>query len=136
MLETTYPHTPQQNGVVVRKHRHLLKTSRALKFEANMPSKFWGESVLTATHVINRMPSKVIDNKTRTYEVLYNQKPNYEHMRVFGCLAYYQNTETKGDKFEVRVRPGFLGAPQGMKGCNCFYNQRHKIIIYRDVKKI
>ncbi|KAK1406643.1 hypothetical protein QVD17_42133 [Tagetes erecta] len=134
VLETTCPHTPQQNGVVERKHRHLLETARALKFEANLPTKFWGECILTATHVINRLPSDVIGNKT-PYEVLHNLKPDYDHMRVFGCLAYYKSTETNGDKFEVRGRPGiFLGYPPGTKGHKIFDIQHNKIIISRNVK--
>ncbi|GKD15401.1 retrotransposon protein, putative, ty1-copia subclass [Tanacetum coccineum] len=56
ILETSCIHTPQQNGVVERKHRHLLETARALRFEANLPTRFWD--------VINRMPSDVIGNKT------------------------------------------------------------------------
>lgn len=80
------------------------------------------------------MPSKVIDNKT-PYEVLYNLKPDYEYMRVFGCLAYYRSTETNGDKFEVRGRPGiFLGYPQETKGYKIYDTQHHKIIISQDVK--
>ncbi|GKD73081.1 putative RNA-directed DNA polymerase [Tanacetum coccineum] len=92
VLETSCPHTPQQNGVVERKHRHLLETARALKFEANLPTRFWGECVLTAAHVINRLPSEVIENKT-PYEILHNSKPNYDHMKVFGCLAYYRSVD-------------------------------------------
>ncbi|KAK9063535.1 hypothetical protein SSX86_017405 [Deinandra increscens subsp. villosa] len=126
ILETTCPHTPQQNGVVERKHRHLLETARALKFEANFPTKFWGECVLTATHVINRLPSDVIENKT-PYELLYNEKPDYERMKVFGCLAYYKSTETKGDKFVERGRPGiFLGYPQGPKGIKSMISNKEK----------
>ncbi|KAK1412293.1 hypothetical protein QVD17_33424 [Tagetes erecta] len=134
ILETTCAHTPQQNGVVERKHRHLLETARALKFEANLPTKFWGECVLTATYIINRLPSDVIENKT-PYEILYNRQPEYEHMRVFGCLAYYKNTETKGDKFEQRGRVGvFLGYPPGTKGYKVFDAQHNKIVLSRDVK--
>lgn len=50
------PYTPQQNSVIERKYRHLLKTARATRFQAGFPKKFWVESVLTTTYVINRMP--------------------------------------------------------------------------------
>ncbi|KAJ0437650.1 putative RNA-directed DNA polymerase [Helianthus annuus] len=134
LLETTCPHTPQQNGVVERKHRHLLDTARALRFEANLPKRFWGECVLTVAYIINRLPSKTLDDKT-PYEILYNQKPEYDHMRVFGCLTYFWSIETKGDKFEVRGRPGiFLGYPQGTKGYKIFDIQDKKMIVSRDVR--
>ncbi|KAJ0809569.1 putative RNA-directed DNA polymerase [Helianthus annuus] len=95
LLETTCPHTSQQNGVVERKHRHLLDTARALRFEAKLPKKFWGECVLTAAYIINRLPSKIINDKT-PYEILHNQKPEYDHMRVFGCLTYFGASIPKG----------------------------------------
>lgn len=88
VLETTCLHTPQQNGVVERKHRHILETVRDLKFEANLPTMFWGECVLTTTHIINRLPSDVIDGKT-PYEPVSSQKLEYEHLKVFRCLTYF-----------------------------------------------
>ncbi|KAK9053678.1 hypothetical protein SSX86_024752 [Deinandra increscens subsp. villosa] len=134
LLETTCPHTPQQNGVVERKHRHLLEMARALRFEANLPKRFWGECILTAAYVINRLPSKVLKHKT-PYELLFNQKPDYDHMKVFGCLVYYKSNETKGDKFELRGRPGvFLGYPPGSKGYKIFDLENRKIVVSRDTK--
>lgn len=53
ILETTCPHTPQQNRDVERKHRHLLEIARALRFEANLPIKLWGECIMTSTYIIN-----------------------------------------------------------------------------------
>lgn len=133
LLEKTCPRTPQQNGVAERKHRHLLETARALRFEANLPKKFWGECVLTAAYIINRLPSKVIENKT-PYELVFNQKPEYDHMRVLGCLVYFKNNNTEGDKFEMRGRPGvFMGYPPGIKGYKVYDIQNAKMIVSRDV---
>lgn len=136
VLETSCPRTPQQNGVVERKHRHLLEIARALRFEANLPTTFWGECILTATYIVNRLPSKVINDKT-PYEILFERYPEYDHMRVFGCLAYYKNTETNGDKFEPRGKPGvFLGYPPGKKGYKIYDLEKGKMVMTRDVKFI
>lgn len=44
--------SPQQNGVVEQKHRHLLETCRALLFQSNLPTQYWGECLMHATFLI------------------------------------------------------------------------------------
>lgn len=74
ILETSYAHTPQQNDVVERNHRHMLEVSRALRFESKLPIKFWEEYILIATYIINRLPSKVNRSK-KPFEILFQKKP-------------------------------------------------------------
>lgn len=62
--QTSCPDTPQQNGVAERKNRHLLEVVRASLIETHMPSRYWGEALLSAAYFINHVPSHSINFKT------------------------------------------------------------------------
>lgn len=55
------PYTPQQNRIVERKHRHLLQLARSIMIQSSLPGKFWPFSLLTATYIINRLPSQILN---------------------------------------------------------------------------
>ncbi|KAH9656136.1 retrovirus-related pol polyprotein from transposon RE1 [Citrus sinensis] len=100
--QTSCVGTPQQNGRVERKHRHILNIARALRFQANLPLEFWGECILTTSYLINRTPTLILEGKT-PYEVLFGKTPSYDNLRVFDCLAYAHNRGNRGDKFDNNV---------------------------------
>ncbi|CAH9142457.1 unnamed protein product [Cuscuta epithymum] len=133
LFQTSCVHTPQQNGRVERKHRHILNVARALMFQASLPITLWGECVLTTVHLINRTPSGVLGGKT-PYELLHGVPPNFSHLRVFGCLCFAHNAYSRGNKFSPRSRRGvFVGYPHGKKGWKIFDWHTGEIFVSRDV---
>ena len=53
------------------KHRHIVEVGLALLAQASMPLKFWDEAFVTATYLINRTPTRLLQNST-PLERLYN----------------------------------------------------------------
>ena len=51
------PHTHHQNGVVERKHRHIVDLGLTLLYHASLPLQFWDYAFTTAICLVNRLPT-------------------------------------------------------------------------------
>jgi histone deacetylase 1/2 len=81
------PHTHQQNGSAERKHRHIVDVGLSLLAHASMPLRFWDEAFITACFLINRLPSRTIQNTTPLFR-LFATSPDYSFLRTFGCTCW------------------------------------------------
>ena len=110
------PYNSAQNGRVKRKHRHVIEIGLALLAHASLPMKFWQYAFQSATFLINRMPSKVLNNAS-PFLTLFQKLPDYKSLRVFGCLCYPFIRPYNNHKLQYRsVQCIFLGYTLSNKG--------------------
>ncbi|XP_029130776.1 exocyst complex component SEC15A [Cajanus cajan] len=120
---------PKQNGVAERKNRHLVETARTILLHHKVPLRLWGDAILTAYYLINRMPSSVLSNQI-PYTILYLQKDLYPvPLHVFGCTCFVQDFTPGKDKFSAKsLKCIFLGYSRLQKGYRCFCPQLQRYI--------
>lgn len=55
-------YTPQQNGVAERKNMIVVEMARSMLHDKMIPYHFLGEAVCTTVYILNRCPTKAVDN--------------------------------------------------------------------------
>ncbi|RVW51674.1 Retrovirus-related Pol polyprotein from transposon RE1 [Vitis vinifera] len=130
--QSSCAHTPQQNGVAERKNRHLVETTRTLLLHSHVPFRFWGDAVLTACYLINRMPSSILHDQI-PHSLLFPTQPLYFlPPRVFGCTCFV-HTLTLEDKLSKATKCIFLGYSRLQKGYRCYSPDTHRYFLSADV---
>ncbi|RDX74739.1 hypothetical protein CR513_45469, partial [Mucuna pruriens] len=62
--EVIAPYTPQHNGKTERMNRTFMNMARCMLKDKNMPKQFWGEAISTVAYILNRSPTKSLNNVT------------------------------------------------------------------------
>ena len=136
--QNSVPYTPQQNGFAKRKNRTLVDIVNVMILSAKLPFNLWGEALLIACHVHNRVPSKKI--KVSPYELWNRRKPNLDYIKVWGCFAFYSFYRVVNPKI-TKLRPRaiksvFVGYTENLKAYRLLGLNSNIVVESRDVEFI
>ena len=127
------PYTHQQNGAIERKHRHIVEVGLSLLAHSNLPMFYWEDAFHTATYIINRLPTPVLQHKS-PFEMLYGTLPDYRFMRVFGCACWPNLRPYNKHKLNFRSKTCiFIGYSLCHHGYKCLDLSTGKIFVSRHV---
>jgi hypothetical protein len=118
---------------VERRNQTGVEMARCMLKSMRVPSELWGEAVCTAVYVLNRCPTKCLNNKT-PYEAWHGRKPTLSHLRTFGCVAHVKKVGPGLDKLSDRSRKlVFIGYESGTNGYRFLDPTTNKLVVSRDV---
>lgn len=132
--QKTCPYTPEQNGIVERKHRHLVEIGLTLLAQSKLSLSLCLEAFTTTMFLINRLPI-VANGSVSPFQIMFNKWPNYFLLRPFGCRFYPWLRPYNTNKLQFRsVECIFLGYCQNKKGYKCWHPSTGKVYVSRNVR--
>jgi hypothetical protein len=106
--------------------------ARTLLKQKGIPAVFWGEAVVTVVYILNRSPTKALNDMT-SYEAWYGRKPAVSHLWVFGCLTFGKELGHIG-KLDDRSTTGvFIDYAEGSKAYRILDSRTQRVRTTRDV---
>ena len=119
------PRTPQLNGVAERRNRTLLDMVRSMMSRTPLPTSFWGYALDTASHILNRVPTKKV-SKT-PYEMWKGKPPSLGHIKIWGCEVFVRKeSQDKLDDRSEKCR--FVGFPPEPSFGYLFYRPKENTV--------
>jgi hypothetical protein len=99
----------------------------------NVPKYLWSQAVLTATYLINRMPSRVLDWKS-PIEMLKGKNQDVIPLKTFGCVCFVQDNRPNVGKLDPKVvKCVFVGYSATQKGYVCWSPIEKRLFVSMDV---
>ena len=116
------------------KNRHLVETARTFLLHHKVPQCFWGNAILAACYLINRMSSSVLHDQILHSILLPTQPLFYLPSCVFGCICFVHILTHGQDKLSAKAtKCVFLGYSRLQRGYRCYSLDTHRYFISADV---
>jgi hypothetical protein len=110
-----------------------MEITRCIMMAMNVPKYLWSEAVMTAAYLMNRMPSRVLNNKT-PIECLTGKTTYVVPPKVFGCVCFVKDYRPSVGKLDPRVvKCIFVGYSGKQKGYKCWCPSEKRMFVSMDV---
>lgn len=107
--QPTDGYNPRQNGIAERRNFKYRQMATAMLRTGKMSSSFWGDAILTANYISNRIMTKSNEQNKSPLEIL-GQKVKLNRLATFGCIAYVHVPNHLRGKFDDTAVPcRFIG---------------------------
>ena len=97
------PKTQELNGLAERMNRTIMERVRSMLSHVKLPKSYWAEAMYTVFYLINRSPSVPLKGDV-PQRVWIGKDVSYQHLRVFGCLAYMHVPKDQGSKLDSKSK--------------------------------
>nr|GFB29175.1 hypothetical protein [Tanacetum cinerariifolium] len=126
--QTSAARTPEQNGVVKRRNRTLVKAARTMLSASKLPLFFWAEAIATTCYIQNQSIIILTHYKTE-YHIINDRKPSIKHLYIFGCICYITRDGENLYKMKEKGDPCILVGYSNQSKVYCVYNKRTRMIV-------
>jgi hypothetical protein len=132
--QITPPYSPESNGLAERMNRTIMEMVRPMLHVHGYPLNLWAEAVFAANYLKNRLPNRMLDDKT-PYEAWFGYKPEVGHLRRWGCIVYAHIPKQLRQKLDSKSRKGILVGYDATPYVYRIYDPVKKVILStRDCK--
>ncbi len=103
----------------------------AMLISSGLPSNMLGEAILSASHVLNRVPHKKI--RKTPYELWEGRIPTVGYFKVWGCLEKVGIPEPQREKIGPKTKDSvFIGYAENSAAYRCLVLETNTIVETRD----
>lgn len=133
LQEFSAPYVPEQNGEAERANRTIIETARSMLQSSGSPLPLWGEAVLTAVYLRNRITNKRNRDKT-PFELFHGRSPTYSHLVEFGKQCQILINGQNLSKFDAKTKNAYIvGYGDRSNTYRCYVPDKNSITITCDV---
>ncbi|OWZ08869.1 polyprotein [Phytophthora megakarya] len=95
-------------------NRTIVEMARSRLHYQQLNKTWWGEALMTAVYLLNRLPNTA-HSGTTPHELVYGVKPDLGHLRVFGSRGFVHVDKSRRSKWDSKAHSCiFLVAPKNI----------------------